>query len=172
MSKSVNQKEFFSEDHTLYWPEKYEPVVEYLKNGTSTSENQNSLYKLNVHIIVLAACVGLSHSEKIVTQEREKKKEIPLSVFHNHDLSIFIYIIALLSSNEPNLYLLKNADGEKQAIKIFEQYVAGGLQILYDKYKKGFADPPYLFVSDLIKLDVSSSELERVLPPEEDIQLF
>jgi dnd system-associated protein 4 len=172
MSKSVNQKELFSEDHTIYWPEKYEPVVEYLKNGTSNSENPNSLYKLNVHVIVLAACVGFSHKEKIVVQEKDKKKEIPLSVFHNNDLSIFIYIIALLSSPELNISFLKNIDGEKLAIKIFEQYAAAGLEILYDKYTKGFADPPFLFVSDLIRLDLSSSGNVNTLPPEEEIQLF
>lgn len=172
MSNAVNQKELFSEEHTIYWPEKYEPVVEYLKNGTSSLENTNSLYKLNVHIIVLAACIGFSHNEKITVQEKEKKKEIPLSVFHNNDLSIFIFLIALLSSSEPDIALLKNTDGEKSAIKTFEQYVAGGLEILFDKYTKGFADPPYLFASDLIKLDLNLDGVGRSLPPEEEIQLF
>ena len=51
MSKAVNQKELFSGDHTIYWPDRYESVVEYLKNGTANDVNANSLYKLNVHII-------------------------------------------------------------------------------------------------------------------------
>ena len=96
MSKAVNQKELFSGDHTVYWPDKYETVVEYLKNGTGSSENSNSLYKLNVHVIVLAACVGLLAGEKLSIPEKEKRKEIPISVFNNHDLSIFLYLIPLL----------------------------------------------------------------------------
>lgn len=175
MSKAVNQKELFSGDHTVYWPDKYETVVEYLKNGTGSSENSNSLYKLNVHVIVLAACVGLLAGEKLSIPEKEKKKEIPISVFNNHDLSIFLYLIPLLSQTDPDVNILKNIDGENKAVKIFEDYAAAGLQILSNKYTEGFVDTPLLFVLDLIRNGIDGnvhSKASNDLPPEENIKLF
>jgi len=175
MSKAVNQKELFSGDHTIYWPERYEPVVEYLKNGTASDINSNSLYKLNVHIIVLAACVGLIAGERKATPEKDKRKEIPLSVFNNNDLTVFIHLIALLSDVDPDISFLKNIEGEIRAIKIFEEYAAAGLQILSDKYNDGFVDTPYLFVTDLMKSSFQLTKLtanSQHLPPEEEIRLF
>lgn len=175
MSKAVNQKELFTGDHTIYWPDKYEAVVEYLKNGTATDVNANSLYKINVHVVVMAACVGLLAGERLTLPDKEKKKEIPLSVFNNHDLTIFIYLAALLSQDDPDISMLKNIEGENRAIKIFEEYAAAGLQILSSKYNDGFVDTPYLFVMDLIKNAGSEKLLAKAsetLPPEEEIRLF
>jgi dnd system-associated protein 4 len=175
MSKAVNQKELFSGDHTIYWPDRYEPVVEYLKNGTASEVNANSLYKLNVHIIVLAACIGLNAGERLQLPDKEKKKEIPISVFNNHDLTVFIHLIALLSTNDPDISILKNIEGESRAVRVFEEYAAAGLQILSDKYSDGYVDTPYLFVTDLLKIGdkfkISPTEPDY-LPPEEDIRLF
>jgi dnd system-associated protein 4 len=175
MSKAVNQKELFSGDHTIYWPERYESVVEYLKNGTANDVNPNSLYKLNVHVIVLAACIGFISGERLTIFEKEKRKEIPLSVFNNNDLTVFIHLLALLSDSNPDISILKNIDGESKAIKIFEEYAASGLQILSDKYNDGFVDSPYLFITDLIKSGATLTFLtpdSQTLPPEEEIRLF
>jgi dnd system-associated protein 4 len=175
MSKAVNQKELFSGDHTVYWPERYEPVVEYLKNGASNDVNANSLYKLNVQVIVLAACIGLISGDRKALPDKDKRKEIPLSVFNNNDLTVFIHLIAMLSDVEPDISILKNIEGENRAIKIFEEYAAAGLQILSDKYNDGFVDTPYLFVTDLIKNNsqlIKSSTNSQYLPPEEEIRLF
>ena len=175
MSKAVNQKELFSGDHTIYWPDRYEPVVEYLKNGTSNDVNANSLYKLNVHVIVLAACIGLISGERMQLPDKDKRKEIPLSVFNNNDLTVFIHLIALLSDVDPDITTLKNIEGENKAVKIFEEYASAGLQILSDKYNDGFVDSPYLFITDLIKSGASLANLtpdSQFLPPEEEIRLF
>jgi dnd system-associated protein 4 len=173
MRKNVNQKELFSGEHTIYWPDRYEAVVEYLKNGNANKENPNSLYKLNVHVIVLAACLGVVSGERLPFVEKEKKNEIPLSVFNNHDLSIFIYLVSLLSKSEPDIDLLKDLDGENKAVKVFEEYAAAGLQILSEKYKQGSIDIPFMFVTDLFNnslKNTSGNDIE--LPPEEEINLF
>jgi dnd system-associated protein 4 len=175
MSKAVNQKDLFSGDHTVYWPERYEPVVEYLKNGTATEVNSNSLYKLNVHVIVLAACLGLSAGERLQLQAKEKRKDIPISVFNNHDLTVFIHLVALSSSSDPDISFLKNYDGEVRAVRIFEEYAAAGLRILSEKYNSGYVDTPYLFVTDLLRIGEKSqitSLKSGYLPPEEEIRLF
>lgn len=171
MKKSISQKDLFSGDHTIYWPEKYESVVEYLKHGSINSKN-TILYKHNVHVIVLAACIGMSSNERIERQSKEKFLEIPLSVFHNNDLSSFIYLIALNSSEEPNINLLKDIEGEKHAIKIFEQYVNGGLMILFEKYKKNVSEPPFLFVQDLAGIGQISNLADELKPTEIKLDIF
>ncbi len=182
MSKSINQRELFDGDHTIYWPEKYEPVIEYLKNGTANKESASSLYKLNVHVVVLAACLGIVNNLKIPFNEKEKRKEIPLSAFNNNDLAIYIHLVALLDSKEPNVNLLRNFEGESSAVKIFEQYVSGGLEILYERYLQGFVDAPFFFINDLLMSNVnffkdttsstSTVDHKNSLPPEEELNLF
>jgi dnd system-associated protein 4 len=170
MSNSINQKELFSKDFTVYWQDRYEPVVEYLQNGHGNSENTNSLYKTNVHVIVLAACVGLMHGQKIEVSEKGKNKELPSSVFNNNDLTIYIHLIALLSNDDPDVSLLKDIDGESRAIKIFEEYVDAGLQILNEKYTQGYIDVPFIFTSNLLKSGDES--INNELPPIDEIKLF
>lgn len=169
MNKSINQKELFSKDFTVYWPDRYEPVVEYLQNGHGNSENLNSLYNNNAHVIVLAACLGLLHGSRLNIPDKEKNKEIPSSVFNNNDLTIYIYLIALLSEDVPDVNLLKNLEGETKAIKIFEEYVSSGLQLLNEKYTQGYIDTPFIFVSNLLKTDINASD---ELPPLDEINLF
>ena len=60
MTSVLNQKTLFSFDHNIYWPERYERVMQYLQNGKGETANEQSLYKLNVEVLVLAACVGLT----------------------------------------------------------------------------------------------------------------
>ena len=170
MNKSINQKELFSKDFTVYWQDRYEPVVEYLKNSHGSSLNPNSLYATNVHVIVLAACLGLMQGHRSTVPTKEKNNEIPSSVFNNNDLTIYIYLIALLSENEPDVNLLKNTDGETKAIKIFEEYASSGLQLLNEKYVEGYIDTPFIFVSNLLKSTHLNKNNE--LPPEDEIKLF
>jgi dnd system-associated protein 4 len=182
LNKSINQRELFDGDHTIYWPEKYEPVIEYLKNGTANKESASSLYKLNVHVIVLAACLGVVHNLKIPFNEKEKRKEVHLSAFNNNDLAIYIPLVALLDSKEPDVNFLRNVNGEASAVKIFEQYVSGGLEILYERYLQGFVDAPFFFISDLLMSSINFSERPTSsispggngssLPPEEELNLF
>jgi dnd system-associated protein 4 len=144
-------KDAFSKDHTIYWPEKYETVVEFLKNGHSTESSSHSLYTLNVEVLVLAACVGLVANEK--GKVPPEKKEIALSTFSSQGLAFYLYLIPMLSQtlgdSEPDLDMLRNEDGESRAIEIFESYAAGGLQILNDELITGGLKSPYLFIKDL-----------------------
>lgn len=169
MNKSINQKELFSKDFTIYWQDRYEPVVEYLKNAHGDTENKNSLYTTNAHVVVLAACLGLLHGNRIPVPPKEKNSEIPSSVFNNNDLTIYIYLVALLSEEEPDINLLKNTEGELRAIKIFEEYASSGLQLLNEKYTKGYIDTPFVFVSNLLNTNIAAID---DLPPLDEIKLF
>jgi dnd system-associated protein 4 len=150
MANAFNQQSLFSFDHTIYWPEKYEPVVQFLQNGSGSTSNHSSLYKYNVHVIVLAACIGLKHKNTQDISSKEKK-EISIVTFHNYSLSVYLFLIPLLSNKNLNLELFKDEEGEKKAISIFEKYVAGGLEILHDFYEKKYLETPLTFVQDLIR---------------------
>lgn len=148
-------KSLFSRDYTVYWPEKYEPVVEYLKNGgIENAKPEQILYKLNVGVIVLAACVGARNGNKGDTTG--KRKEINVSTFESHDLGAYLYLIPLLASKTPELDLMRNEEGEEKAIKLFEEYCAGGLEILNDQYKSTGLKSPHMFIDDLLKEAVST----------------
>jgi len=150
MISSLNQKSLFSFDHTIYWPSKYERIVEFMKNGTSEKLNNKSLYKLNVEVIVLAACIGLRSNNAIEFPSNSERKEISLSTFNENQLGIYIYIIPLLSDEQGNIELFRNKEGENKAISIFQKYAAGGLEIMNDILNTSGHDSPYLFLEDLI----------------------
>ena len=150
MINSFNQKSLFSYDHTIYWPSKYERVVEFLKNGTAGKVNNKSLYRYNVEVIVLAACVGLRENNSIELIPGAEKKEISLFTFNENQLGIYIYLITLLSDQKVNVEIFRNKVGEDLAVSIFQRYVAGGLEILNDRLNTSGHDSPYLFLDDLI----------------------
>jgi hypothetical protein len=144
----LNQKSLFAHDHSIYWPKKYEPVVKFLQNGTGEGTNPQSLYKLNVEVIVLAACVGLNAGYAIDVPS--DKNEIALSTFNTQSLSIYLYIIPMLSDDEVNIDYFRNKEGEGKAISIFERFAAGGLELLNERLISRSLDSPYLFANDLL----------------------
>ena len=150
MSSALDQRSLFSYDHTIYWPSKYERVVEFLKNGTEVKTNNRSLYKYNVEVIALAACFGLRENNSIDLPPNSERKEIALSTFNEHKLGIYIYIIPLLGEQKGNVELFRNKDGENTAVSIFQRYAAGGLEILNDQLNTSGHDSPFLFLDDLI----------------------
>lgn len=150
MTSSLDQRSLFLFDHTIYWPSKYERVVEFMQNGTTGKSNDNSLYKLNVEVIVLAACIGLREKNLIDFPSSSERKEIALSTFNQNKLGIYIYIIPLLSDKKLNIELFRNEEGEDKAVSIFQKYAAGGLEILNDHLNTSGNDSPYLFLEDII----------------------
>ena len=149
MSSALNHKSLFLYDHTVYWPAKYDRVVEFLKNGTGEKNNPKSLYKLNVEVIVLAACVGVINDHPVDEMPSERR-EIALSTFNEHQLGIYIYLIPLLSDEKNNIELMRNKQGEDLSVSIFQRYVAGGLEILNDRLSSCGHDSPYLFIHDIV----------------------
>lgn len=149
MTSVLNQKTLFSFDHNIYWPERYERVMQYLQNGKGETANEQSLYKLNVEVLVLAACVGLTHDNFVDLPPSEMKKEISLGTFISNNLGIYLYLIPMLAQEETNIDFFRTKEGEDKAISIFERYAAGGLEILNAKLLSNSLDSPYIFTSNL-----------------------
>jgi hypothetical protein len=148
-SDGVNfSKELFENDFTIYWPQKYETIIEFLKNGSNSELSDQSFFKTNVEVLVFAACIGVSCNEKF--SFKEKEKQIDLITFINNDLASYLFMIPFLAQDEPDLHLLMNDIGEQKSIQLFQDYAAGGLRILNDEYVNAGLKSPYLFVKDII----------------------
>ena len=143
----ISNKDLFGRDYTIYWPEKYEPIVDFLKNGTHGSTG-DLLFRLNVDVIVMSACIGLKL--KIKCPVGDKRKDISLQTFNGKALSIYLYLIPLLAGDDLDLSYLSAEDGELRAISVFQEYAAGGLQYLTEEYASSGLKTPFAFMRDLL----------------------
>jgi dnd system-associated protein 4 len=124
----------FSVERSIYWPAEYFDIVNVLtgKLADGTSAPGTALYQFNTGAIVFAAAVGLANGRhRAVGSER---KEITTSTFAGHQLAgqqldTYIFLIALLSKKNVDAGLLR-VENEDTVLRIFEQYAAGGLEIL------------------------------------------
>jgi dnd system-associated protein 4 len=170
MSDSVNQRDLFSSSHTIRWSDRYRPVVQFLMNGLQEGQNQDSLFKLYVDVVCFAAGIGLMIGER-QPLSGEKLQQIELVTFHNNSLSIWILLIGLLSSSEPNIELLRDENTESEAVIIFEEYACAGLAYLQDKFNSETIETPYFFVKGILS-ELNVNKVDGVLPPTVGIELF
>ena len=153
-------KDLFTKEITVFWPEKYEPILDFLKGGTQ-GEAKDALFKLNVEVVVMAACIGLLTNTKCPVGDR--RKEISLSTFNGHSLSSYLFLIPLMASDDVDLSLMRNEDGEQRAVGIFQEYAAGGLQYLTEEYELSGLKTPFAFVRDIIdKIKVNASNVGNI----------
>ena len=161
MMSSINQKNLFSGSHVVRWPEKYKVVVDYLINGIETNTNENSLFELNVNVISFAAAVGLRINKRI-SISGEKLLEIHTDTFINKELGIWIFLVALMSdSDNPNINLLRNNETEMDAVKIFQEFVCGGLNYLNDKFSNESIHTPYFFIQKILD-DLNNNSTDSI----------
>ncbi len=170
MSTGVNQRDLFSGSHTIRWPERYRTVVQFLMNGVEEGQNQDSLFKLFVDVVCFAAGIGLMIGER-QSLAGEKLQQIELTTFHNNSLSIWVLLISLMSSNEPNIELLRDEKTESEAVLIFEEYASAGLSYLQDKFNSETIETPYFFVKSVIS-GLGEKKTDGGLPPTVGIELF
>ncbi len=132
----------FTQNHIIYWPAEFSNVVDSLKGLNSTGEQiAPATYRFNWGPIMLAASVGLrAKRQRDVTG---KKQEISVSTFEGQSLfgqtrlSTLIQMIGLIHTNDPEIV---RPEREEECCRIFERYVAGGLEILNSKLL-GMDDP-------------------------------
>lgn len=170
MSTGVNQRDLFSGSHTIRWPERYRPVAQFLMNGVEEGPNADSLFKLFVDVVCFAAGIGLMIGER-QSLAGEKLQQIELVTFHNNNLSIWVLLISLMSSNEPNIDLLRDEKTESEAVLIFEEYASAGLSYLQDKFNSETIETPYFFVKGVIS-GLTENNTDGGLPPTVGIELF
>jgi dnd system-associated protein 4 len=141
-------QDLYSVNHTIYWPELYEPVVNFLVGN----ENSDKLFRNNAELLVFAASVGLRQGvrEKLVGERKEVDLDIILRLKNDfRDAGSYIFIIALLSSENIDLEMLRGTEAERECVRIFGEYVCGGLKIISELYQSAGPLSPYMFVQEI-----------------------
>jgi dnd system-associated protein 4 len=141
-------QDIFSTNHTIYWPELYEPVVNFLVGN----ENSDKLFRNNAELLIFAASVGLRQGvrEKLVGERKEVDLDIILRLRNDfRDAGSYIFIIALLGCEKIDLEMLRGTEAERECVRIFSEYVCGGLKVISDFYQSAGPLSPYMFVQEI-----------------------
>lgn len=146
----------FSKEQVVYWPGKYESVVHFLKKSAEDDKKSTSLFKSNMEVLAFAACVGLHENYSL---EAENTQEISTDTFEREGLGALLFLIPMMADLQNfDLYNLRDGDGERVCVKIFERYAAGGLQILHESYNTvGLVSPEFFLASFLKRFEVNGS---------------
>jgi dnd system-associated protein 4 len=125
----MRMESLFSKERLVYWPAEFSDVMRQL---TGTDEDgkptgRPAMYTYNTGALTLAAAVGvLNQRTRDIGSER---KEISTAIFANHKLEAYIFLIPMLGDKAPNVDQLR-PENEEIALRAFERYAAGGLEIL------------------------------------------
>jgi len=138
----------FSRERIVYWPEEFSEIVSLL-NGKDTEGRPvgNSLCSFNTGAIVLAASLGAR--ERRMREVGPKRKEISTATFHTHRLEAYIFLIPLLANSKLNTDFLR-IENEEQAIRDFERFAAGGLEILAGELDASAGKAPDILIQSLM----------------------
>jgi dnd system-associated protein 4 len=145
----ISERELFIDSHVIRWPEKYRPVVDFLINGSEDKPNDNSLFERNVHVVCFAAGLGIKISRR-ESISGEKLLEIETDTFINNNLGIWIFLISLMSNDEPDITIFRTSEGESEAVKQFQEYAAGGLAFLNERLNEDSVQTPFMFVRKIL----------------------
>lgn len=131
----MRKQSLFSKERLVYWSDEFTDVVNLL-TGKDAQGNATHppVCSLNADAIALAAAVGMKHKRK-----REfgngARKEISTATFATRGLETYIFLVGLLGGSMTNVDILR-PDNEELLLKEFEQYVAGGLEVLRAEFSR------------------------------------
>jgi dnd system-associated protein 4 len=108
-----------------------------------------TIFERNVDVICFEAGVGIKIRRR-ETISGEKLLEIGTDTFTNNSLGIWIFLISLMSGDEPDINIFRTAEGEIEAVKNFQEYAAGGLAYLNERFNEDSVQTPYMFVRKLL----------------------
>jgi dnd system-associated protein 4 len=145
--KRSSRGPYFTDEYNIYWSDRYESIVSFLK-GDGTSDGLK-VFSTNVEIITFAACIGLIEGECFKVEE--PRKQIDTQTFQNHGLDWYIPLLAILYRPDQKFDILRDGNGERLAIQIFQDLACGGLLVLDDKYRSAGLKSPYKFIEEVIQ---------------------
>lgn len=160
----------FSKEQKVYWPGKYDSVVQFLKKDIEGDVRKSTpLFKSNMEVIAFAACVGLHESYPL---ETDNTQEISTDTFEREGLGPLFFMIPMMINAESfDLYNFRDGDAERDCVKVFEKYAAGGLQLLHEAYNSaGLVTPEFFLTTFLERFEVSSGAVAQL--PSDDGDIF
>jgi dnd system-associated protein 4 len=124
----MRRQSLFSKERLVYWPEEFSEVVDLL-NGRDREGRPvgNPLYSFNTGAIVLAASLGAKQKRR--REVGARRKEISTATFASHNLEAYLFLVPLLGDSQLGTDFLR-PENEEQVLREFEQYAAGGLEVL------------------------------------------
>jgi len=147
-------KGLFSEDYRVYWDGEYESVVKFL---SSEDDSGAKVFDTFMEVIVFAASVGLREGFKSSAQFADRR-DIQVSTFARNreplgSLAEVIYLVALCDfpKGDIDLDLMRNPEGERSAIALFQQYANEGLRHLNDEYIRRPRMDPFRFIYEILE---------------------
>ena len=159
----MHKPSLFTKERTIYWPGEFAEVVDWLngkdKNGSIVAA---PLFALNTGPILLAASLG-AREKRVRETKSENRKEISTLTFHSNGLEMYIFLIPLLAN--PNLGSdFLRPENEEQAIREFERYIAGGLEILAGEMEASAGKSADILVQGMMLRTSKNTNLKTELP--------
>lgn len=109
---------------------RHENLIDHL-----VTNSQTALFRFNKDLMVFAAMLGYNYGIKKPLSN--DTIQIVLQTYHNTEDDGFIYLLALMDKRDAKY--LKN-ENLAEAIKVFEEYCNGGLDLLQDWFASNPAD--------------------------------
>lgn len=143
-----NEKKFYG---------KYSEYVDFLcKDRLKENENGINLFDTKIELYYIAPLVGLKYGRKSKdadsTSDRKTTTTIQLPQIKNYESElIFSYRIVMLLDNKENLSYEERLDRAfrdehdekklKENLNLFDQYVLGGIEYLYECFENDYVKP-------------------------------
>lgn len=112
-----------------------------LVQGLLETKESGGPFQTFADIIAFAASLGAKQKKRQPLSEISNKEPAPISldVFISRGYEWLIQLLAISSTNDPQILSLYDHEAERKRIVIFEEYANGGLEILRNELK-GSAD--------------------------------
>ncbi len=129
--------DYFQSRKNIYWPKKYEGVVNTLRPQTETkapSVDFKPFFKTNAHVLVFAAALGLVKGmrEKLDKDRNEIDRLIfEGNQFQSQRLVYYMALIVFFSKKDEKAEIIRE-ENDDELIREFEELAAGGLKYLQD----------------------------------------
>ena len=105
-------------------PDKAEPLVELLTSARRGEDGQ-ATFDTIMDLLIFAAGIGFSFEAREAVPSASKG--IPYLIFERNQKDGYIYVLALAATDNPEVLTAEKADF---AVEIFEEYAAGGLDLI------------------------------------------
>jgi hypothetical protein len=159
----MRKASLFSKERLVYWPAEFSDVMRQL---TGTDEDgkptgRPAMYAYNTGALTMAAAIGVVNQRtRDVGSER---KGIETGIFANHGLEAYIFLVPMLGEREPSVDQLR-PENEEAALRSFERYAAGGLEILRSELMEHPTQTADYVVEQLITRKKTRSKLDIGIP--------
>jgi hypothetical protein len=120
-----------------------------------------AMYVYNTGALTLAATIGVINQR--VRDVGSDRKEIGTGIFANHGLEAYIFLVPMIGEKQPNVDQLR-PENEEQALRKFERYAAGGLEILRAEFMAQPTQSADYVVEELIMQKNNRIEMDVDIP--------